>query len=180
MSEKIYLTYTNATSNALQRAGLMGSGSKIPERFNEQPAFDPVSGETSSRYVPGFETTLKNPIDTETPLPFPLDVARARRPAATLLPIAGAFSMVARETRILQPPTDRESQTLRRSVTLAERPTAYRKHQTRPRRLLESPLRQSRSCRVATDRLRSCKPICSIASGWTRANRSNLRSSPKG
>jgi hypothetical protein len=59
---------------ALQRAGLMGSGSKVPERFNEQPAFDPVSGQTSSRYVPGFETTLKHPIDTETPLPFPLDV----------------------------------------------------------------------------------------------------------
>jgi hypothetical protein len=67
---------------ALQRAGLVGSGSKIPERFNEQPAFDPASGETNSRYVPGFETTLKNPIDTETPLPFPLDV-RTGAPAGS-------------------------------------------------------------------------------------------------
>jgi hypothetical protein len=67
---------------ALQRADLMGSGSSVPERFNQQPAFDPVSGETSSRYVPGFETTLKNPIDTESPLPFPLDV-RARAPGGS-------------------------------------------------------------------------------------------------
>jgi hypothetical protein len=36
---------------ALQRAALMGSGSKVPERFDEQPAFDAVSGETTSRYV---------------------------------------------------------------------------------------------------------------------------------
>jgi hypothetical protein len=31
---------------ALQRAGLFGSGSKVPERFDHQPAFDPGSGET--------------------------------------------------------------------------------------------------------------------------------------
>jgi hypothetical protein len=63
---------------ALQRAGLIGAGSANPERFVHLPAFDPATGETSKRYVPGFETTLKNPINTATPMPFPLDVYTAR------------------------------------------------------------------------------------------------------
>ena len=59
---------------ALQRARLYGAGSPFPERFDTLPVFDPVSGQTTSRYVPGFEAPLRNPIDTEVPMPFPLDV----------------------------------------------------------------------------------------------------------
>jgi hypothetical protein len=57
---------------ALQRAGFFGPGTKFPERFDRQLVFDPVSGETRSFKVPGFEKSLANPINTETPMPFPL------------------------------------------------------------------------------------------------------------
>jgi hypothetical protein len=58
---------------ALQRTGFFGPGNEFPERFDRQLAFDP-SGETKSFYVPGFEAPLTNPINTTTPMPFPLDV----------------------------------------------------------------------------------------------------------
>jgi hypothetical protein len=59
---------------ALQRAGLFGPGTEFPERFDRQLGFDPVSGETRSFKVPGFERPLANPINTATPMPFPLEV----------------------------------------------------------------------------------------------------------
>jgi hypothetical protein len=58
---------------ALQRAGLFGPGTEFPERFDHQLGFDPVSGETRSFNVPGFEKPLANPINTATPMPFPLE-----------------------------------------------------------------------------------------------------------
>jgi hypothetical protein len=58
---------------ALQRAGFFGSGTEFPERFDRQLGFDPVTGETRSFKVPGFERPLANPINTATPMPFPLD-----------------------------------------------------------------------------------------------------------
>jgi hypothetical protein len=70
---------------ALQRAGFLGPGNKFPERFSRQLVFDPVSGGTRSFYVPGFEAPLTNPINTATPMPFPLDV-----PTAPLVPTNGA------------------------------------------------------------------------------------------
>jgi hypothetical protein len=59
---------------ALQRAGFLGPGNEFPERFDRQLAHDPASGEIRSFYVPGFEAPLTNPINTATPMPFPLDV----------------------------------------------------------------------------------------------------------
>jgi hypothetical protein len=59
---------------ALQRAGFFGPGSEFPERFDRQLGFDPVTGETRSFKVPGFEKPLANPINTATPMPFPLEV----------------------------------------------------------------------------------------------------------
>jgi hypothetical protein len=70
---------------ALQRAGFFGPGTEFPERFNRHPVVDPVSGETKSFYVPGFEAPLTNPINTATPLPFPLDP-----PAPPLVPSNGS------------------------------------------------------------------------------------------
>lgn len=58
---------------ALQRAGFFGPGTKFPERFDRQLGFDPVSGETRIFNVPGFEKPLANPINTATPMPFPLE-----------------------------------------------------------------------------------------------------------
>jgi hypothetical protein len=69
---------------ALQRAGFLGPGNEFPERFNRQLVFDPVSGGTRSFYVPGFEAPLTNPINTATPMPFPLDA-----PTAPLVPTNG-------------------------------------------------------------------------------------------
>jgi hypothetical protein len=69
---------------ALQRAGFLGPGNEFPERFNCQLVFDPVSGGTRSFYVPGFEAPLTNPINTATPMPFPLEV-----PTAPLVPTNG-------------------------------------------------------------------------------------------
>jgi hypothetical protein len=69
---------------ALQRAGFFGPGTEFPERFDRHPVVDPVSGETKSFYVPGFEAPLTNPINTTTPMPFPLDA-----PAAPLVPNNG-------------------------------------------------------------------------------------------
>ena len=57
---------------ALQRAGFFGPGTRFPERFDRQLVFDPVSSETRAFRVPGFEKQLANPINTETPMPFPL------------------------------------------------------------------------------------------------------------
>ena len=57
---------------ALQRAGFFGPGTEFPERFDRQLVFDPVRGETRSLSVPGFEKPLANPINTATPMPFPL------------------------------------------------------------------------------------------------------------
>src|SRR5712691_1187559 len=57
---------------ALQRAGFFGPGTEFPERFDSQLVFDPASGETRSFDVPGFEKPLANPINTATPMPFPL------------------------------------------------------------------------------------------------------------
>jgi hypothetical protein len=57
---------------ALQRAGFFGPGTEFPEKFDRQLVFDPVSGETRSLSVPGFEKPLANPINTATPMPFPL------------------------------------------------------------------------------------------------------------
>jgi hypothetical protein len=57
---------------ALQRAGFFGPGNKFPERFDRQLVFDPGSGETQAYRVPGFEKQLANPINTATPMPFPL------------------------------------------------------------------------------------------------------------
>jgi len=65
-------------AGALQRGGFLGPGNKFPERFNRQGAFDPASGETSPRFVPGFEAPLSNPINTEMPMPFPLDMYTTR------------------------------------------------------------------------------------------------------
>jgi hypothetical protein len=59
-------------AGALQRGGFLGPGTKFPERFDRQLVFDPVSGETGSFKVPGFEKSLANPINTATPMPFPL------------------------------------------------------------------------------------------------------------
>jgi hypothetical protein len=67
---------------ALQRAGFFGPGTAVPERFNGHRVVDPISGETKSFYVPGFEAPLTNPINTATPMPFALDVPAAR-PAPT-------------------------------------------------------------------------------------------------
>lgn len=69
---------------ALQRAGFLGPGNEFPERFDRQLALDPASGETRAFYVPGFEAPLTNPINTATPMPFPLDV-----PVAPLAPSDG-------------------------------------------------------------------------------------------
>jgi hypothetical protein len=69
---------------ALQRAGYFGPGTEFPERFNRHPVVDPVSGETRSYYVPGFEAPLTNPINTAIPMPFPLDP-----PAPPLVPSNG-------------------------------------------------------------------------------------------
>ena len=57
---------------ALQRGGFFGPGNAFPERFDRQLVFDPASGETRSYYVPGFEKPLINPINTASPMPFPL------------------------------------------------------------------------------------------------------------
>jgi hypothetical protein len=57
---------------ALQRGGFFGPGTEFPERFDSQLVFDPASGETKSFSVPGFENPLENPINTTTPMPFPL------------------------------------------------------------------------------------------------------------
>jgi hypothetical protein len=54
-------------SGALQRAGFFGPGTEYPERFDSQLGFDPVSGETRSFNVPGFEKPLANPINIGTP-----------------------------------------------------------------------------------------------------------------
>lgn len=62
---------------ALQRAGFFGPGTEFPERFDSQLAFDPASGETRSFNVPGFEKPLANPINTATPMPFPLGAPAA-------------------------------------------------------------------------------------------------------
>jgi hypothetical protein len=72
---------------ALQRAGFFGPGTASPERFDSQTVLDPVSGETKSFYVPGFEKPLANPINTATPMPFPLDA-----PAAPLIPTNGVLA----------------------------------------------------------------------------------------
>ena len=58
---------------ALQRAGLYGPGTRFPEKFDSQLAFDPISGETRSFRIPGFKKPLVNPINTATPMPFPLN-----------------------------------------------------------------------------------------------------------
>lgn len=60
--------------DALQRAGFLGPGNEFPERFDRQLALHPASGETKSFSTPGFEAPLTNPINTATPMPFPLDV----------------------------------------------------------------------------------------------------------
>lgn len=70
---------------ALQRAGYFGPGNEFPERFNRHPVVDPLNGETKSFYVPGFEAPLTNPINTATPMPFPLDP-----PAPPLVPSNGS------------------------------------------------------------------------------------------
>jgi hypothetical protein len=62
---------------ALQRAGFFGPGSEFPERFDSQLVFDPVGGQTTSLYVPGFEKPLANPINGATPMPFPLGAPAA-------------------------------------------------------------------------------------------------------
>ena len=72
---------------ALQRAGFLGPGTESPERFNSQFVLDPVSGETRSFYVPGFERPLANPINTATPMPFPLEA-----PAAPVVPTNGSLA----------------------------------------------------------------------------------------
>jgi hypothetical protein len=46
---------------------------------------DPVSGETKSFYVPGFEAPLTNPINVAPPMPFPLDM-----PSPPLVPSNGS------------------------------------------------------------------------------------------
>jgi hypothetical protein len=69
---------------ALQRAGFFGPGTEFPERFDRHPVVDPVSGETKFFYVPGFGAALTNPVNTATPMPFPLDA-----PAAPLAPTNG-------------------------------------------------------------------------------------------
>ena len=73
-------------AGALQRAGLLGPGSQFPERFNRQSAFDPETGQSGPRYVPGFEQPLTNPIDMAMPMPFPLDVFTARPAGAATVP----------------------------------------------------------------------------------------------
>jgi hypothetical protein len=70
---------------ALQRAGYFGPGNEFPERFNRHPVVDPVSGESNSFYVPGFEAPLTNPINAAPPMPFPLD-----SPAPPLVPSSGS------------------------------------------------------------------------------------------
>ncbi len=70
----IFQNSNSFAGGALQRAGFLGPGNEFPERFDRQLAFDPASGETRSFYVPGFEAPLTNPINTATPMPFPLDV----------------------------------------------------------------------------------------------------------
>ena len=57
---------------ALQRAGFFGPGTEFPEKFDRQLVFDPVSGDTRSLSLPGFDRPLANPINTATPMPFPL------------------------------------------------------------------------------------------------------------
>jgi hypothetical protein len=57
---------------ALQRAGFSGPFAEFPERFDNHLVFDPVSGNTERFDVPGFDMPLRNPIDTATPMPFPL------------------------------------------------------------------------------------------------------------
>jgi hypothetical protein len=57
---------------ALQRGGFLGPGNAFPERFDHQLVFDPARRETQSYRVPGFDRPLRNPIDTATPMPFPL------------------------------------------------------------------------------------------------------------
>src|SRR4051812_7038513 len=57
---------------ALERGGFFGRGNAFPERFGHQLVLDPASGETQSYRVPGFDRQLKNPINTATPMPFPL------------------------------------------------------------------------------------------------------------
>jgi hypothetical protein len=69
---------------ALQRAGFFGPGTEFPERFDSHRVVEPISGEARSFYVPGFEAPLTNPINTATPMPFPLDA-----PAAPLVPTNG-------------------------------------------------------------------------------------------
>src|SRR4030088_1622101 len=40
--------------------------------LTHQLVLDPASGDTHSYRVPGFDSSLKNPINTATPMPFPL------------------------------------------------------------------------------------------------------------
>src|SRR5882724_2832331 len=69
---------------ALQRAGFFGPGTEFPERFDSQLVFEPASGETRSFNVPGFKKPLANPINTATPMPFPLGA-----PGAPIVPTNG-------------------------------------------------------------------------------------------
>jgi hypothetical protein len=73
-------------AGALQRGGFLGPGNRFPERFNRQTAFDPAIGQTSPRFVPGFEAPLANPINTEMPMPFPLDMSAPRPPNGATAP----------------------------------------------------------------------------------------------
>jgi hypothetical protein len=73
-------------AGALQRGGFLGPGSRFPERFNRQSAFDPGTGESGPRHVPGFEQPLTNPINTAMPMPFPLDAFTARPAGAATVP----------------------------------------------------------------------------------------------
>jgi len=163
---------------ALQRAGLIGSGSKIPERFNEQPAFDPVSGETSSLYVPGFETTLKSPIDTETPLPFSLDVRTGAPAGSNAAPDRRGFldggprnsDFAASDGPGVQGDTP-VHYLARRTYSLSGAPdVSAAAYGIAPPALPQPP----------SDDGPLTLMQAYIASGWTRANPSDLRSPPKG
>jgi hypothetical protein len=88
---------------ALQRAGFFGPGTRFPERFDRQLVFDPVSGETRSFYVPGFEKQLANPINTATPMPFPLSGSVApdgvRAPGQPPLPVRRLVGQIVDDPR---------------------------------------------------------------------------------
>jgi hypothetical protein len=167
---------TRSTKIAATRVRV--SGSKIPERFNEQPAFDPVSGETSSRYVPGFETTLKSPIDTETPLPFSLDVRTGAPAGSNAAPDRRGFldggprnsDFAASDGPGVQGDTP-VHYLARRTYSLSGAPdVSAAAYGIAPPALPQPP----------SDDGPLTLMQAYIASGWTRANPSDLRSPPKG